>query len=261
VEGTNSVSWLFFEQVPGTGRKVYGFYDTSFSSDQPDNVFNPPIIDFPDTIHYGDVWNTTTTITTLVSLIDPDISGSIPVQVTFSSAFKVDAYGTVELPLLSFGDCLRVNENETITTAADLDGTGNYQPVETDYAHNFYWLRPGYGICAQINSTQASSPPPDNFDQATAFMRMFETNKKPGTSTNTGIAAVTDLRAVVNGSQLLIKWTAPPATQHFRLEYSNSTLAPASWKPLTTITNLTQPFYLDTTSSDTMRFYRVVSLP
>ncbi len=91
VGGTNTTpSDLFFTQVPGVGRTVYGFYDTTFSAETPANVFSPPIVDFPDQIHYNDTWTTSTMITTTIDV--PLVGMSFPSQVTFSSQFTVDAW-------------------------------------------------------------------------------------------------------------------------------------------------------------------------
>jgi hypothetical protein len=257
VEGTNETSWLFFTQVPGVGRKVYGFYDPQFSPDTPSNVFSSPIVDFPGQIKFGDTWTTSMTFTTLVAVLD---FGSYPVQLTYSSTFTVDAWGVIYLPQLSFDDALRVNEDQTIASAVDLDGTGQFQPLETDYTRNYYWLRPGHGIVAQLNSVQYSTPPPDNFDQATAFIRMFETNKKASAG-GTNAAPVTDLGiSIGTGGRVLLKWTKAQSATQYRVEYTTDPSKSASWQPLGTSAN---NFLLDTNASQDqvqMRFYRVVSL-
>ncbi len=132
-----------------------------------------------------------------------------------------------------------------------------WQPVETDYVRNYYWLRPGYGIVAQLNSVQASSVPANNFDQATAFIRMFDTNKKPVAGC-TQPGQVTDLSIAINNGKVLLKWSKTQCTSQYRVEYSNSTFAAGAWKTLSTLTN--QVYLLDDTSHDARRFYRVVSI-
>lgn len=255
---SNQASWLMFDQVPGLGRKVYGFYDLEFSADTPSNVFNPPIIDFPDQINYGDTWNTSTMISTMISLLDPEVFDSIPTQLTFSSTFKVDAWGIVDLPQLGLLDALRVNEEQTINVAVDLDGEGQFQDLETDYARTFYWLSPGHGIVAQLSSVQSSTPPDDNFGLATAFVRMFETNKKAAAGC-TDPGAVTDLKIKFSNGKVLLQWTKTPCAKQYRVEYSLAPSDPSSWKVLGEATS--NDFMLDIASGqDRLRFYRVVSL-
>jgi hypothetical protein len=255
----DGASWLFFEQVQAVGRKVYGFYDSEFSADTPSNVFNPAITDFPDQIRYNDTWSTSTTILTSIAVVDPEIFDAFDAQITFTSTFKVDAYGTIELPKLGFDDGLRVNESQTIAIAVDLEGNGQFQNIETDYTRNYYWLRPGLGIVAQLNSTQNTTPPPDNFDQATVFTRLFETNKKPEEPCATP-GSVNDLKISVNArKQVLLKWGAAACTSQYRVEYSSTGAAePGSWKSLGN--PISQQYYLDEAPVDSQRFYRIVSL-
>ena len=258
VVDSNQLSWLMFEQVPNLGRKVYGFYDEDFSSDTPSNVFNPPIIDFPKQINYGDTWNTSTTIATSIALLDPEIFDSIPTQVTFISNFKVDAWGIVDLPGLGLLDALRVNEEQSIAVAVDLDGEGQFQNIETDYARTYYWLSPGHGIVAQLASVQSTTPPDNNFPLATAFVRMFETNKKLSAGC-TDPGPVTDLKIKISNGKVLLQWTKTLCAKQYRVEYSNNPSDNRSWKTLGDLTP--DEFMLDTTGSqDRMRFYRVVSL-
>ena len=256
-EGQTKTNALYFSQIPGIGRKVFGFYDPEFSSLTPTNVFQPPIVDFPDEIRYLDTWNTTFTLFTTIDV--PLLNVSFPAQLNYSSVFTVDAYGTVDLPKLGFGSALRINEAQTIAIAVDLDGTGDYQNIETDYTRNYYWLRPAHGIVAQLNSVQSTAPPPSDFDQATAFLRMFETNHKPVDS-GTGIHPVTDL--VVSYSkddgQVLLKWSAPAGTRKFRVEYSGDLSSALPWTALSTLDN--QYYLLDASSGTKVKFYRIVSL-
>ncbi len=269
VNETNEVSYLMFEQVPGLGRRVYGFYDAKFSPGTPANVFNASIVDFPDQINYGDSWTTSATITTSIGIdipIPPDPEDpdaglgdeffEIPAQITFTSTFNVDAWGIVDLPELGFGDALRVDEEQTISVAVDLDGEGQYQHIEDDYTRNYYWLQPGRGIVAQLNSLQSSSPPPEKFDRATAFVRMFRTNKPPVVGC-TDATPVTDLKLSISDGKVLLKWTKPQCAKEFRVEYTSNPTG--SWTQLGTITPNT--FMLDdTTSQDAARFYRIISL-
>jgi len=264
--GQTNASYLFFEQVPGVGRKVYGFYDAAFSPDTPANVFRTPIVDFPDQISYLDSWTTTATFNTSIAVtvppelgefFDPGSIESIPAQITMTSTFKVDAWGILELPLLGFGDALRVNEEQTISVSVDLEGMGQYEHIEDDYTRNYYWLRRGYGLVAQMNSVQSTTPPPEKFDRATAFVRTFKTNKKLSAGC-VGPAPVTDLRISYGDGKALLKWTKPQCAKQFQVEVSAS--AAGGWTPLGAPTS--SLFLLDDVSrQNTAKFYRVLSLP
>jgi hypothetical protein len=260
--------WLFFEQVPGIGRKVYGFYAQN-SQTAPSNVFVPPEVDFPDTISYGQEWTASTTYDGTVSVGDPDPEGggsfAVPIQTTQTSNFKADASGTIVLPdgpgMGAFGAALRVSEAVTIDISADL-GDG-LQHFETDYTHNYYWLMQNHGIVAQLNSTQSPTPPPDNFTRAVAFLRMFETNKKASTGGTgggcTSPQSVTDLRIRASGGTILLTWSKAPCATLYRVEYTLTPGVSSSWKSLGDPTSGT--FWQgENLANGPTRFYRVVSL-
>lgn len=261
-ERDESRQWLFFEQVPGVGRKVYGFYATNplFT---PSNVFIPPIVDFPDTIAFGQEWSTSTIYENTLSLSDPDPEEGglfeLAQRTTLSSTFKVDAHGTVILPdpIGTFGQALRINEQVTIDIAIDF-GEGQFDHVETDYTRNYYWVMPGYGIVAQLNSTQASSPPAEKFSRAISFMRLFETNKKVD---NTGGGCelpdpVSNFRIRVSNKLILLSWTKAVCATKYSVEYTTD------MKTWTALGNPTENVFWqgENTANGKARFYRVVSL-
>lgn len=262
-QASGNAQYLFFEQIPNVGRQVYGFYADNPLFD-PSNVFVTPIVDFPDPMNYGQTWTTVAVYVNNVGGTDPtDPTGggfSIAEQVTQTSEMKVDAWGTVVLPdaLGGFGNAIRINESVTIDVAVD-DGSGNFQHADTEYAKNFYWLMPGRGIVAAIASTQASSPPPDNFSTCTQFWRMFQTNKKPS---NTGGSCtpnpVSDLTIRLNNEgQVLLRWSKDSCAKTYRVDYTTNPVDQASWQTLTTVTNST--LAVDSWISNTPRFYRIVS--
>jgi len=263
-ESDGSIEWLFFSQEPGTGRRVYGFYaELPFIT--PLNRFVPPIVDFPDQIFYGLEWTTSTTYENELSLIDPDPEEggafNVLIQNTHTSRFKVDAHGTILLPAEfgTFGEGLRINEEVTVEVAADF-GEGQFEQLETDFVRNFYWVMPGYGIVAQLNSVQSSAPPPNNFARATAFVRMFETNKKPVTSGgNNELTPVKDLQILRNNRTILLTWSKSPGATQYRVEYTTTPTDPASWKSLGDATP-DGNWRGETTTQGSARFYRVVSL-
>jgi hypothetical protein len=272
-QASGDVQYLFFQQVPNVGRQVYGFYADLATFGEPETVFAAPIVDFPAQITFGQQWTTSAVYSNTVVLAsdptDPEGGGlSIDVQITQTSDLKADAWGTILLPdeLSGFGPGLRVNEMVTIDISY-VDDQGLLQHIETDYARNLYWLMPGRGIVAALASTQnsgvlggAAGPPPDNFPTATQFWRMFQTNKK---ATNPGGGCVNpdpvaDLRIRFNNGQVLLTWSKANCASQYRLEYSTNPKDSSSWKPLSTVTN--QLLVLDTTATDHVRFYRVVSI-
>jgi hypothetical protein len=256
-EGVGDVEWLMFEPVPGLGRKVYGFYSESFSPSLPSIPFSQPIVDFPDGIRYQDTWTTSMITESMFPSLSPDWSLDFPMQTTWNSTFTADAWGVMLLPNLGLVDVLRINEELTVDIAADL-GDG-YQQIETDYVRNYYWLSPGRGIVAQLGSTQGTSMPPENFAQATAFVRMFETNKKPG-AIDDSPKPVGNLRLTVSNNLVLIQWQKAPNASRYRVEYSTGGLGADDWIPL--VVETANDYLFDPAGPlHQNRFYRVVSLP
>jgi len=269
---------LFVRNTSGVGRTVYGFYvDTSDSSLfgvlgfalSPSAVFDPEIVDFPDPITYGLEWNNTFSYTQdLTSEGDPDaedpggISGAIKSDQT--SNFKADAYGTIILPDElggGFGQGLRVNEEVTIDISADLTGEGQFDHIETDYARNYYWFMPGYGLVAQLSSKQTTSPTPTNFTSAIVFMRMFETNKKITTGGGgcDQPSAVTDVRIRVSNGVILLTWGKADCANQYVVQYTSTPGDPGSWQALGAPTaNLV--WQGENTQKGPARFYRVQSM-
>lgn len=265
-EGKGSPEYLFFEAIPGMGRKVYGYYaENPFFS--PVNVFIPPIVDFPDPITYGAEWTTSTVYENELSLNDPDPEGGglfeISQRITASSHFNVDAHGTIVLPdeIGVFAQGLRINEDVTYDFEIDF-GDGQYEHVETDYTRNYYWVMPGYGIVAQLNSTQNSAPPPEKFTRATAFLRLFETNKKISSTGGSGCNAplpVTDVRIRVSSGVILLTWSKVECASQYSVQYTSTPMAADSWKSLGDPTQ--NAMWLgENIRNGPARFYRVVSI-
>ena len=257
---------LYFTQDPTLGRRTYGFYDPGFSvgigSAQPQQMFSPPIYDFPATIHYGDSWSCATTYTNTISFGDPtDPEGgffAMDMIYDYSATAVVDAYGLVNSPGIDFGDCLRVNELVKYDTGWD-DG-GSVTPLGTDYVRNYYWLRPGRGIVAQVTSKQSSGTPPDNnFPTAAAVLRMFETNHRDGADPGTA-SGIQGFKMTLGKTSALLQWTFSPAATHYRVDYTTNPTG--GWQALGSLT--TNNYALDTAAgkpATPVRFYRVVGLP
>ncbi len=263
-ESDDSQQWLYFAQIPGTGRKVFGFYaDNPFFT--PSNLFTPAIVDFPDSIQFGQEWTTSTTYENSLQFndTDPEEGGAFDVgqRTTLTSSFKVDAAGTIVLPdeIGAFAPGLRIDEEETIDVSIDF-GDGQFQHVETDYVRNYYWVMPGYGLVAQLNSTQGSSPPPENFPRATSFLRMFESTKKPATGQScVDPGAVSDLRIRVSGDTILLTWSKADCATRYVVEATSEPEDTVSWAALGDPTS--NLFWQgETRAGHEMRFYRVVSL-
>lgn len=267
-EATGSQNWLYLEQVPGVGRRVYGFYDSDVNPNHPSVKFSEAIVDFPETINYKDTWTTSTSyqldIATFDSEPDPGDPTAPPEQVSIAAVFKVtstfmvDAHGLINLPNpnIGFGEALRVNELVQYDVEVDLFGDGQFQPITQQFSRNYYWLRPDYGIVAQVNSKEQTTPPPDNFTSATAFIRLFETNhsKVQGDRPPVGI---TGLKITLTSGRVLINWDKAN-TGLYRVEYTTNPGAKDSWIKLG---ETKDSFMLDSVSnSATTRFYRIVGV-
>jgi hypothetical protein len=263
--GTAAQAWLYFTQHPTQGRMAYGFHDPGFSAgvgaSDPQVLFSPVLIDFPATIHYGSTWSSTTTFTNFITFGDPeDPILTATIRYVYSSTAVVDAYGVANSPgSISFGDCLRVNELATYVISADFDGSG-FDYLETDYVRNFYWLRPGRGIIAQVTSEQSSGTPPDNnFLTASSIVRMFETNHPDNTGSGTG-GGIQGLRLTLGPNSGLLQWTPLASANSYRVEYSATPTG--GWQQLGSTT--TANFFIDPAAGRPampIRFYRVVGLP
>jgi hypothetical protein len=107
-----------------------------------------------------------------------------------------------------------------------------------------------------LNSLQSSSPLPEKFDRATAFIRMFKTNKKPAVGCSDP-TPVNDLKLSISDGKVLLKWTKPACAKQVRVEYASNPTG--AWQQLGDLT--TNNFMLDDTAKqDPVRFYRIISL-
>jgi len=266
-ESSASQAWFYFTQDAARGRLAYGFYDPEFSAgigaDDPQEVFSSVLNDFPATIRYGDAWSASTTFTNVITFGDPDDPMSflsVDLLIEYSAADMVDAYGVASSPGIGFGDCLRINELATYVLSADFNDGSGFQHLETDYVRNYYWLRPGRGIVAQVTSQQTSGTPPDNnFLTATAVARMFETNHPDPVNPGTG-GGIQGLKLTLGPSGALLQWTALSTVTSYRVEYTTN--PGTGWQPVGNTT--TGNFLIDTDAgkpNTPVRFYRVVCLP
>lgn len=271
--GALSPALLFFRQDASKGRVVHGFVDPSlgavellgikFRLEPPAGFFNPVLADFPATISFGDRWTGSTTYTNVLTLDDGSGGDEDPgifefdQLTTYTSSAHVDAFGIINLPGIGFGECLRINELVQYDLAVDM-GTG-FETFGSAYLRNYYWLRPGRGIVAQVTSEQyQTGPPPDAFPSAAVMLRMFETNHPdPGPSEPQGIQGLT----ITLGPQgALLTWNKLSGITSYRVEYTtNPGAAGAAWQTLGSPT--TGNFMVDAvagTPGAPARFYRVV---
>lgn len=273
-QGDGSQAYLYLDQVSGTGRVNYGFYDSKFldvlGSSSASHPFTKPITDFPDSIRFGDTWSTVTSFNSDIQLSDaqPDPTdptdpggslGSLGIVINYSSTAKADAFGIVNLPGIGFGDALRVNELAQYDVQADILGNGEYQSVETDYIRHYYWIMPGHGIVAEIVSTQQGTAPPDDFSTAAQFIRMFETNHGNAISLPPPPTGITGLKATFGPGRVLLNWDAFPSSTTYKIEATSDLSNPNSWIEIQSTTNL---YLIDSlTAGTSAKFYRVRSAP
>lgn len=259
-------AWLYFRQDPVEGRLVYGFYDPSFAAgigaDKPQEMFSPPLNDFPATLQYGTTWSGVTAFTNISYFgdpEDPDNAFVVNFRFAYTTVAVVDAYGVVNSPGIGFGDCLRVNELVTYDISGDF-GDGENMHFETDYVRNFYWIRPGRGIVAQVTSKQSNTTPPGNtFTTAASVLRMFETNH-PDPGGSNPPPGIQGLKVTVGSSGGLVQWTLLASVTRYQVEYSTTPRGP--WTALGGTT--TSNFVIDPAAgkpATPIRFYRVVGLP
>ncbi len=199
-EGTGGMqSFAYFSNLPGSGRLNFGAYNENLPDVDPQMVYEPPVIDFPDQINFGDSWTGNTQFYTNVTAEGQ----TVPVMAEISTTYEADAYGTIILPEIGEGECLRVNTLDQVDVYADLFGFGNYMYIATNYIRSYFWLRENQGIATQIVSQQSESAPPDNFSIALAFVRLFESSESGpegllGDVNNDGVHNVLDVVITIN---------------------------------------------------------------
>lgn len=244
-------AWMFVTQTPGFGRINYGFYDEAFCSIEPSTPFEPEMVDFPDPIDYNDSWTASTTFYTQMY----SAGEWYDTRIIYNAQATADAYGIINLELLGFGECLRVQELASYNIAIDLFHDGTYYWLETDYIRTYYWLMEDSGIAAQISSEQlANQEPPENFTLASVYCRMFETNHPSG---DLPPEPVDDLTITFDPYTVLLSWTAAPYATEYRVEYSE-TPEFTLWEILGTTTG---NYLLDMDVEGVpYRFYRVISI-
>lgn len=258
---------IFFENVDGVGRRVYGFVQ-----DTPSDIlasvglagalpFSSPQIDFPANIKMGDTWTNTLIFETNS---DGGLGGLVQLRIIQTDEFEVDAYGFVDLEEIGIVDALRVNT----VTKTDVQIRQDEAWVSfgaPSYARIYRWLGKGKGIIAELSSQVTSdlsgnaSPPPLKFEVAGKFFRMFETNKA-GVSACQDPDSVNDLRITfdVQNGRVFLRWSKVECASFYRVEYSTNLSDPQGWKLLEQTNG---DFSLDIIPrSNEMRMYRIVTV-
>ena len=244
-------AWILMDQVPNLGRKVFGFWIINDQFDEPSSPFTLPIVDFPAQINYGDSWTT--------SAEYRNSFGSIPMLINEVKSFDVDAFGFIELPELGVFECIRINSVKDVSIAFDIQQTGTFTNAGRQFVRTYYWLVPGKGIAAQMTSEQSGNPVSEQFNQASLFQRMFETNKAPRDAGCQEAAPVSGLDIVFQPNLVRLKWDEADCAQNYRVQFSNGGLTPESWTDLSP-TPYTDTFFIDTKiNGNKVKIYRVLS--
>ncbi|MGD8451833.1 MAG: putative Ig domain-containing protein [Phycisphaerae bacterium] len=194
-------AWMYISQDAGVGRTIYGTY-TPYDSEQPESVFNPPMVDFPDPIQYLQNWNAHTVYLTAMSGFD--------LQIVYNADSSVNAYGRMKLPNFGWVDCLRVMEEATYEVYWDMGG-GSWVLLQTNYIRNYYWLAHGFGIAVHIGSTQETAGmPAEEFAVAGIFQIQYANSNPIETPVITAIDDQTVLEVGVPFSYA-VQATGSPA--------------------------------------------------
>jgi len=196
---------LTYYNLTGAGRELHGFYDPVANPDFPQVVFSPPWVDYVAQIEFGNDWGSTSTSRTEVTLLGGTRVG---VEVGSISTFEVDAYGTMDLPGgLRLIEVLRINGLTAVDLVADIFGTPT--PLGTIFVRTYTWVSPEFGLVAQLVSTAVQEePPPNNFENAAQFLRMFELVSPP---------RVTGLEIALVDGEVNLTWNPEEAGTSFEV--------------------------------------------
>ncbi len=261
-QSSGTVKWLYLKQVQSQGRITYGFRDPEFSASKPVAVFAPAILDFPETIGFGDTWKSATEFMTEIGFGIPEDgedgggASNIQARITYTASSKVDAFGLINQPKIGFGECLRVNELVQYDIAVDFGLGDGFMSVSTQFIRNYYWLRRSHGIVVQVTSRQLDTPPPDDFSVAAAVTRMYATNHEEGA---VQVPTISGLKLTLGKEGGLLQWAKAAGITKYRVEYLTGDSV--TWQAL--VESTSSNFVLDAAANKPAapaRFYRVVGL-
>jgi hypothetical protein len=244
-------TYILFDEVSNMGRKVFGFWTINVQFDNPSTLFKLPIVAFPSEMNYGDTWTTTAEY--------PNTLLGIPAVYTEVQSFEVDAYGFIELPELGVLECLRINSVKDFSAAIDFNGTGTFTNIDRQFARIYYWLVPGKGIAAQMVSEPSGNPVSEQFNLASMFQRMFETNKQARDAGCSEAEPVSGLNIVYQPNLVRLKWNEASCAQSYRVQTANAQKATLEWIDLSP-PNYKETFFIDTLlKGNKVKLYRVIS--
>jgi len=147
--------WDYYNLTTNAGLIYYGSYNTNGGA----VVWSNSVTDIPAIVGYGTNWSYKFSTTNIS-----------PYTINDTVTASVDAYGTVVLPQIGKVQALRVNE------LTEEHVIIHFQPPQTNYVRDFFWLVPGIGKAVDIVSSISTSPPPTNFTLAYEVRRVFEAN-------------------------------------------------------------------------------------
>jgi hypothetical protein len=267
-ESTGSARYLYLDQIPGTGRRNFGYYDPNLMPiddedraelDSPMGVFQPPIVDFPESIRYGDNWSVASEWYTTVM--------GFPAKALRTATAKADASGLINLPGLGFDEGVRINYLAHWSLQVEIP---SFDPEDPDgveilpisfYNRTYYWLRKNHGIVVTISSSDqyTTSPPPDDFPMASEFTRQFELSRPTGSPAPQPVTGLRMERGTGSSSnRWLLTWEKGFNASSYRVEWTQNPGDPVSWQTLTTTT---QTWVLtDHVPGPENRFFRIVSI-
>lgn len=243
VEATGSQAWAYYSAEPGAGRYYYGFCDPRGNAASPGIMFHERTLEIPECT-YGTSWERTVAWD---DVVDAGLGIPIEVAVEFVSRARVDAFGTLVLPVIGSVPALRVNETNTYATYWKDLGI----PLGNQYFHNVYWLVPGLGRAVLVQSKASSSGPPSLNDAPAAVIRVFEglapTPASPQPVTNLVAAAI-------DGGRVRLSWDAAGDGVRYLVVRPSGALG-SPWIPVAT--NEANSLLIDPAASGAPGFFRV----
>jgi hypothetical protein len=248
---TNIIGWEYFgftNSGPSPGRICYG---TDEPFDQPVTdwaVFEPPPVDIPSVVQYGQKWT--------YSLYWTNIYIKFCLVSNYCNVnASVDAYGTMILPNIGAVPALRVHETHTYVLTKI-----NSSPLLIDIHFNefYYWLVPGLGVAAEVtlygNNTVPVLPIPP-LSCTNSVQRMFSANYFTNSNPAPPPLPPTDLYIRTQSNSIVLNWNVLSNAINYRIDAKGA--MGAAWETL--------GYSSGTSWTDSMtpssRFYRVVGIP
>ncbi len=222
-----------------------GAWSQLISETDPSLPLNPPIIEYPIPLNFGDSWNESSEFYSTI-----DYEGTpLDVKVEISVNSQVDAWGTLMLPVTA-GECLRVDRQTRYDIYTQVWGV--WILLDSYFMRSYLWLLENRGVAAQLVSEEADAPPPEDFSLA-HFIRQLETNHTGGVP-----AAVNDLTAVFTIPGIQLDWSSAETAACYRVECCAD---PTFSGEITVLAHVYETEYIDLEyNAEMSRFYRVVSL-